>query len=146
MVHKAHFFSAYFVAVGILSAFVFGMKDVKHADVIYKALNYISKNYMRKISLEEVAATVYLSPSYFSKIFKEETGTNFVTYLNSHRISVSKRLLMDNSIDIADISYLVGYEDQSYFTKSFKKMTGITPGKFRESRGQTRLSKKEEGE
>lgn len=115
---------------------VFEMKDVKHADVIYKSLSYISKNYMRKISLEDVAAAVYLSPSYFSKIFKEETGKNFVTYLNSYRISVAKRLLMDNSIDIVYISNLVGYEDQSYFSKSFKKLTGTTPGKFRESRGQ----------
>ena len=114
---------------------VFDMKDVKHADIIYKSLDYISKNYMRKISLEEVAAEVYLSPSYFSKVFKEGVGTNFVTYLNKYRISVAKRLLMDNSIDIVDISNLVGYEDQSYFSKSFKKITGTTPGKFRETRG-----------
>ena len=114
---------------------VFDLKDVKNADVIYKSLDYISKNYMRKITLEEVAAAVYLSPSYFSKVFKEATGTNFVTYLNKYRISVAKKLLMDNSIDIIDVSNLVGYEDQSYFSKIFKKMTGTTPGKFRETRG-----------
>jgi YesN/AraC family two-component response regulator len=128
--------------MGRFSECVFEMRDVKHADVIYKSINYIAGNYMRKISLEEVAAFVYLSPSYFSKIFKEETGTNFVTYLNNYRISVSKRLLMDNSIDIVDISNLVGYEDQSYFSKSFKKLTGVTPGKFRESRGQIKLNSK----
>ncbi|HBR01027.1 MAG TPA: AraC family transcriptional regulator, partial [Ruminiclostridium sp.] len=121
---------------------VFDMKDVKHSDVIYKSISYISKNYMQKISLEKVAAAVYLSPSYFSKIFKEETGTNFVTYLNNYRISVAKRLLMDNSIDIVDISNLVGYEDQSYFSKSFKKITGMTPGKYRVSRGQIKRTRK----
>jgi two-component system response regulator YesN len=114
---------------------VFELKDVKHADVIYKSLDYISKNYMKKISLEEVAASVHLSASYFSKIFKEETGTNFITYLNNYRISVAKRLLIDNSIDMVDISNIVGYEDQSYFSKSFKRITGTTPGKFRKSRG-----------
>jgi len=124
---------------------VFDLKDVKHADVIYKSLDYISKNYMRKISLEEVAAAVYLSPSYFSKVFKEALGTNFVTYLNKYRISVAKKLLMDNSIDIVDISNLVGYEDQSYFSKSFKKITGTTPGKYRETRGKIEWIKRDGG-
>ena len=124
---------------------VFDLKDVKHTDVIYKSLDYISKNYMRKISLEEVAAAVYLSPSYFSKVFKEALGTNFVTYLNKYRISVAKKLLMDNSIDIVDISNLVGYEDQSYFSKSFKKITGTTPGKYRETRGKIEWIKRDGG-
>ena len=127
--------------MGRFSECVFEMNDVKHADVIYKSLNYIAQNYMKKISLEDVAAAVYLSHSYFSKIFKEETGINFVTYLNNYRISVSKNLLMDNSIDIVDVSNLVGYEDQSYFSKRFKKLIGITPGKFRESRGQIKSNK-----
>jgi YesN/AraC family two-component response regulator len=114
---------------------VFEIKDVKHADVIYKALDYIRNNYMRKISLEDVASYVYLSPSYFSKIFKDETGTNFVTFLNDYRVRVSKRLLMDDSIELVELASLVGYEDQSYFSKSFKKLTGVTPGKYREARG-----------
>lgn len=120
---------------------VFDMKYVKHTDVIYKSINYIRKNYMKKITLEEVANTVYLSASYFSKIFKEGTGANFISYLNNYRISVSKRLLMDDSIELVDISSLVGYEDQSYFSKSFKKLTGVTPGKYRENRGQIKRLK-----
>lgn len=115
---------------------VFNLANVKHADVIYKAVDFIRRNYMKKLSLEEVASHVYLSPSYFSKIFKEEMGCNFVVYLNQIRIAVSKKLLMDDTIDLVDVSNLVGYDDQSYFSKIFKKCTGITPGKFRESRGQ----------
>ena len=113
---------------------VFNLTDVKHIDVIYKAVDYIKRNYMKKITLEEVAAHVYLSPSYFSKIFKDEMKCNFNTYLNQVRIEVSKKLLSDDSIALVDIANLVGYEDQSYFTKVFKKLTGISPGKYRESR------------
>ena len=90
---------------------------------------------MNKITLEEVSSHVYLSPSYFSKIFKEEMKYNFNTYLNHIRIEVSKQLLADDKVLLVDVSSLVGYEDQSYFSKVFKKMTGVSPGKFRENRG-----------
>ncbi|MCL2162925.1 MAG: PocR ligand-binding domain-containing protein [Oscillospiraceae bacterium] len=117
---------------------VFNLTDVKHVDVIYRAIEYIKKNYMKKITLEEVASHVYLSPSYFSKIFKDEMKLNFNTYLNYVRIEMSKKLLLDDSIVLVDVSNLVGYEDQSYFSKVFKKVTGVSPGKFRGSRGQVR--------
>jgi len=115
---------------------VFNLASAKHVDVMYKAIDYIKRNYMNKITLEEVASHVYLSPSYFSKIFKEEMKVNFNTYLNMVRIEVSKKLLLNDSIDLVDVSNMVGYEDQSYFSKVFKKMTGVSPGKFREARGQ----------
>lgn len=114
---------------------VFDLTDVKHVDVIYKAIDHIKRNYMEKITLEEVASHVYLSSSYFSKIFKEEMKVNFNTYLNNIRIEMAKKLLLDDSIALVDVSNLVGFEDQSYFSKVFKKLTGATPGKFRESRG-----------
>ncbi len=61
--------------------------------------------------------------------------TNFVTYVNSIRIEASKKLLLDSSIPLMEVSDRVGFDEQSYFTKVFKKMTGVTPGKYRESRG-----------
>lgn len=115
---------------------VFNLTDIKHVDVIYKAVDYIKRNYMKKVTLEEVASHVYLSVSYFSKIFKDEMKCNFNNYLNKVRIDMSKKLLLDDSIALVDVSSLVGYEDQSYFSKVFKKMVGVSPGKFRESRGQ----------
>lgn len=114
---------------------VFNLTDVKHVDVIYKAVDYVKRNYMKKITLEEVASHVFLSPSYFSKIFKDEMKYNFNTYLNNIRIEMSKKLLLDDSVAIVDIANYVGYEDQSYFSKVFKKIVGVSPGKFRESRG-----------
>ncbi len=117
---------------------VFNLTDVKHVDVIYKSIAYIKRNLMNKISLEDVANHVYLSSSYFSKIFKKEMKQSFNSYLNQARIETSKRLLTDDSLSLVEISNLVGYEDQSYFTKVFKKITGVSPGKYRESRGNTR--------
>lgn len=118
---------------------VFNLTDIKHVDVIYKAVDYIKRNYMEKVTLEEVASHVYLSVSYFSKIFKDEMKCNFNSYLNKVRIDMSKKLLLDDSIALVDVSNLVGYEDQSYFSKVFKKMTGMSPGKYRESRGQYKI-------
>ncbi len=117
---------------------VFNLTGVKHVDVIFKAIEYVKNNYMKKVTLEEVASKVYLTPSYFSKIFKEEMKYNFNTYLNHIRIEVAKKLLLDESVPLVDVSSIVGYEDQSYFSKVFKKMSGISPGKFRESRGQAK--------
>lgn len=116
--------------------FVFNFSEVKHMDVIYKAVDYIKHHYNEKISLEEVANYVFLSPSYFSKIFKNEMNCNFSTYLNDYRIERSKKLLLNDSINLVDISDMVGFEDQSYFSKVFKKVTGVTPGKYRKARGQ----------
>lgn len=114
---------------------VFNMANIKHKDVIYKSIEYIRRNYMTKITLDEVASYVYLSPTYFSKIFNEEMGMNFNTYLNNVRIEISKKLLADPSVNMVDVSNIVGFEDQSYFSKVFKKITGQSPKKYRENRG-----------
>jgi AraC-like DNA-binding protein/ligand-binding sensor protein len=114
--------------------YVFRFVNAKHADVIYKAIEYMKARYMGKLPLEEVAKTVFLSPAYFSRIFKLETGSNFSSYLNRIRIEESKKLLRNPSINLADIAGMVGFEDQSYFSKVFKKVSGISPLKFRQSR------------
>lgn len=114
---------------------VFNLVDIKHVDVIYKAISFIRENYADKLTLEKVAGQVHLSPTYFSKIFKEEMRTAFNTYLNKVRIDNAKRLLLDDNISLVDISSLVGYQDQSYFSKVFKNVVGVSPGKYRELRG-----------
>ena len=102
---------------------VFNLTDIKHVDVLYRSLNYINNNYMKKIT-EEVASYSFLSPTYFSRIFKEEMKCTFNSYVNKVRIEMSKRLLADEQLSLAEIAELVGYEDQSYFNKVFKKIAG----------------------
>ncbi len=107
------------------------LTNIRNKDVIYKSLDYIRRNYMKKITLEEIAKHVYLNPSYFSKLFKKEMKCTYISYLNRIRIEASKKLLRDISIPLMDVSYLVGIDDQSYFIKAFKRKTGLTPGKYR---------------
>ena len=123
------------------SDLVFNLADVKHVDVIFKALDYIKKNYMNKISLQDVAEAASISPSYFSKVFKDEMHCNFNTYLNHFRVEVAKKLLLDISIPLVNVAFMTGFEDQSYFTKVFKKITGMSPGKYRESLGRLKDAK-----
>jgi AraC-like DNA-binding protein len=122
---------------------VFTLKDVKHAVVMKKALKYINAHYTEEITLDDVAGSVFLSPTYFSKLFSEEMGCRFTAYLNRVRIEKSKLLLKGSDIPLVEIAGLVGYEDQSYFTKVFKRVTGVSPGKYRESGGRVPPSNQE---
>ena len=79
----------------------------------------------------KVANHVHLNPTYFSTLFKQSTGSSFKEYLNMVRIEESKRLLANTDYSIIDISLATGFEDQSYFSKVFKKFTGLTPKQYR---------------
>ena len=122
----------------------FEFAGVKHVDLISKAVSYIKTNYARKLTMTEVAEYVFLSPSYFSKIFKEEMNYYFNDYLNVVRVEKSKALLLTEQIGLADIAENIGFYDQSYFNKVFKKVTGVTPKKFKERNG--RIPPKEKPE
>lgn len=113
----------------------FNLTKVKHLDLLSRAISYIRSNYMHKITLEDVARHVMLSPSYLSKLFKEELGTNFNRFLTSVRIERSRVLLLSDELTIAEIAECSGFFDQSYFNKVFKRETGLTPKKYRELRG-----------
>ena len=110
---------------------VFAQSQVKHVNIIYNAIQYVQKNYNQKIYLEDVAGMIYLNPSYFSRVFKDEMGVTFHSYLTNYRIEMSKKLLLDPSIPILSVASLVGFDDQSYFTKVFKRKNGVTPKVFR---------------
>lgn len=110
---------------------VFSQSQVKHVNIIYNAIQYVQKNYSQKIYLEDVAGMIYLNPSYFSRVFKDEMGVTFHSYLTNYRIEMSKKFLVDPSIPILSVASLVGFDDQSYFTKVFKRKNGVTPKVFR---------------
>ena len=127
---------------GIMHRFIaysFDFAQVKHSNVVYKVMEYVKANYNQKISLDDIARHVYLSRSYLSSIFKEETGESLFSYINRIRIEKSKMYLLDNAVSLVDISSLCGFDDQSYFTKVFKKATGVSPKKYRDIRGNITL-------
>lgn len=110
---------------------VFNHTTSKNKELMKTAVSFIAKNYASGLSLEYVSKQVHLNPAYFSTLFKKEVGYSFKEYLNMIRIEESKRLLTNSSYSIVDIAIAVGFEDQSYFSKVFKKYTGMTPKQFR---------------
>lgn len=92
---------------------------------------YVQDHLKDPISLEEVAAACFLSKSHFCKIFKEETGKTFKSFLNEIRIEHAKTLLRRSSLKNYEICAEIGLEDVSYFNELFKKVTGMTPSEFR---------------
>jgi two-component system, response regulator YesN len=100
-------------------------------NVIIKAVEYINNNFKKDIMLEEVAGVVNISSFYFSKIFKEYTGKNYVDYITDLRIEVAKEKLCEGVISIKEICYEVGYNDPNYFSRVFKKVEGLSPSEFK---------------
>ncbi len=99
--------------------------------IVMGARQYIAANYMNDITLEDVSREVNISPNYFSKLFKDETGSNFIDYLTALRIDKAKRLLADSRYANKEICYQIGYADPNYFSRIFKKIVGVTPTDYR---------------
>ncbi|MDQ0115511.1 response regulator transcription factor [Paenibacillus harenae] len=98
-----------------------------------RILAYLDKHYMQDLSLEHLAGLMDLHPHYISRLFKKETGENFVNYLNGLRIREAQKLLSHQQhLTVNAIGQRVGFESNHYFSKVFKKFTGVTPGAYRE--------------
>jgi YesN/AraC family two-component response regulator len=99
-----------------------------------KILNYIEENYLNEeISLTSIAEIFDMTPSYLSRFFREKTGTNFIDYLSEKRMSEACRLLTESTLKIKEIMEHVGYIDIASFSRKFKQVTGMSPGKYREN-------------
>lgn len=113
------------------SAWVAERIENQSESAVEKAKKYMQENYSKDISLEDVSMKVDISSYYFSKLFKEETGRNFIEYLTELRMEEAKRLLRDTDLSMKEICIQVGYSDPNYFSRSFKKYTGYTPTEAR---------------
>lgn len=98
---------------------------------IRDAKEYIAKHFSEEIDLETVAYAVGFNSSYFSRVFKEETGKKFIEYLTEMRMQEAQRLLTETDMAIAAIAEKVGYGDDKYFSRAFKKFTGLKPKEYR---------------
>lgn len=107
-------------------------KEEMAVDLIRTAKEYIQCNFMRDLSLDEVSEQVQISPYYFSKLFKKETGENFIEYLTKIRIEKAKQLLCESQMTMKEISDAVGYSNPNYFSHTFKKNVGVSPSEYKE--------------
>jgi AraC-like DNA-binding protein len=107
------------------------LKSSKLKELIDISINYIHNNFERDISLGDIAKYVFLSPSYFTRAFKDQTGKSPIRYLLKIRIERAKEMLVDTGLKISDIALSVGFSNQQRFNEMFKKYAGLTPLQYR---------------
>ena len=110
---------------------VYSSQDARKVTQITPAINYIDANYDKHITLGDVAKVSHLSISRLAHIFKEQMGVTVVDYLTSVRIERAKQLLLATEQNCTEICFQTGYNNQSYFTRTFKELVGMTPLHFR---------------
>lgn len=103
--------------------------------IVRKAIEYIHEHLGEEITLQSIAKEIYCSPTYLSQIFKEEARMNFSDYLVQARMKQAILLLTTTSLSIREIAEQVGIPNQSYFSRSFIRFTGVQPSKYRQSFG-----------
>lgn len=108
-----------------------GDEKPKRFSEISNVVDFMSRNYRNTQSISEYAAKCHLSKSRFEHIFKEYTGTTPLGYIFKLRIKAAMNLLENTKLSISQISEEVGFADANYFTRVFKKHTGISPIKYR---------------
>ncbi len=107
-------------------------REEQSESIVSKAKAYIDQNFSKDLSLDDVSRSVNISPYYFSKLFKEEAGENFIEYLTKIRIAHAKDLLKNPALSIKEICIMSGYSDPNYFSRIFKKQENVTPSEYRD--------------
>ncbi|MFT4144706.1 MAG: response regulator [Mobilitalea sp.] len=100
-------------------------------DVVKNAIKYIDQNYFEDLSLASLAEQFNVESSYFSKIFRQETGDNLMLYIAKKRMNKCVEYMADAKISLTEIAFMVGYDDYSYFNRVFRKMMGSSPSEYR---------------
>lgn len=106
---------------------------IKHNEVyrLEQIFEHINQNYGSKISVNELALSIGLTPNSFCRFFRKHTKNTFVDFLNSFRVSKATELMAQPNLTIAEIMYLTGFSDPSYFSRQFKRYVGKTPSEFK---------------
>ncbi len=104
---------------------------MKHQDTLVQTTAFVAQQLGGKPTIADAARHVYLSESRLSHILRQELGYSFTEYVNLLRINHSKTLLLESRLSIAGVAKTIGFEDQGYFARVFKKITGVTPSAYR---------------
>lgn len=102
-----------------------------HKKEIQDALNYIEKNLCEELSLDEIAAAAGFSKFYFHRVFQSETGMPVYDYIRKRRLAGAAVLLRTTGISILDIAVAFCFESQEAFTRAFKRVYHLPPGRYR---------------
>lgn len=104
------------------------------SEIVEKTVAYLQAHYAEKITLRDAAASFHVNPSYLSMLFKQEMGIGFSEYLSRLRVREARRLLSETRLPMVEVAIRCGFDDQSYFTKVFRKWESVTPKEFRSNR------------
>jgi two-component system response regulator YesN len=132
---KAELFREFEGRIRTLAGDLLTVRQGNFRDPIEEAKAYIDTNLSVEISLKEMADKVGITPTYFSALFKKLTGETFVSYRIHRRMDKARELLALSHMRTVDVAAEVGYEDYPHFTKTFKKIFGISPSEYRASLG-----------
>ncbi|OLS40566.1 response regulator [Bacillus sp. MRMR6] len=108
----------------------------KSSNIIYDIVKYLQENFDRDVKLQEISDQFYISREYISRKFKQEFNVNISDYIVKIRMDKAKSLLKNSQLKIYEIATMIGYQDDKYFRKVFKKVVGVTPNEYREGIGQ----------
>lgn len=111
----------------------------KEKNPMQEVEQFLMKHYVEEVSLQEIADRFYLSREYISRRFKQEYGVTITDYLTSIRVEKAKQLLSNPYVKIYQVAHDVGFQNEKYFSKVFKKHTGETPAQFRQSLAQRQM-------
>ncbi|MBQ5347119.1 MAG: AraC family transcriptional regulator [Ruminococcus sp.] len=99
---------------------------------IKKSLIYLETNYHENITIAQIAKVSNFSESYFSKLFRQLTGSSFTRYLKDYRLERAAQMLKNSDSRVSDVAFLVGFNNLSYFTRAFKTKYKINPKAYKE--------------
>ncbi|MDF2881655.1 MAG: DNA-binding protein AraC-type [Clostridiaceae bacterium] len=102
-------------------------------------LNYLNNEFVNKITSEDIEQLFESNYDYLNRVFQKITGYTILSYLNTLRINKAKELFDTTTIKVSEVGYLVGISDPYYFSRLFKKLTGMTPSQYMKLRSETRL-------
>ncbi|MBQ9065140.1 MAG: AraC family transcriptional regulator [Blautia sp.] len=126
-----HFFGIIFGNHYYLESITRKRRDYRRVVQLKQVVDYIEKNYARQISLSDIAGAVSMSPRYFCRFFSEMTHQSPMDYLNRQRIEQACFQLAATDDSITEVAYKCGFNDLSYFIRTFRKYKGVTPGRYK---------------
>lgn len=103
----------------------------KYSLIVKKAINYIKIHLDNPLTLQGISEAIHVNPSHLSRKFKNETGLSIIDFINVNRVHAAKVYLQNNTTNITEIAFMVGFNNINYFSRVFKKITGMTPSQYR---------------